>query len=460
MSSGRLLPAPPLRIAVVGSGPAGFFAAGQLLAAPDTRVTVDMFDRLATPWGLVRSGVAPDHQKIKSVTRVFEETATRPGFRFHGNVEVGIDVTAERLAAAYDAVIYAVGAAQDRPLGVPGENLAGSHAATAFVGWYNGHPDFADRNFDLSHPRAIVIGNGNVALDVARLLAIDPGRLASTDIADHALAVLRRSAIEEIVILGRRGPAQAAFTNAELSELAACPEVDLVIRPSGIALDHQAGESDAAGVQARTNVDLVRELASRRPSGAHRRIVLHFLASPQAILGAGHVHGVRVDRTQLVMTASGVPLAQPTGRTEVLEAGLVLRSIGYRGTPIPGIPFDRERGTIANDGGRVRGLPGAYTAGWIKRGPSGVIGTNKRCARETVTALLEDHAAGRLPRPDMDSHDLLASLRDVVDYEGWLAIDRHERGLGRRQGRPRVKLVRREELLTCAVRQAERRSAA
>jgi ferredoxin--NADP+ reductase len=446
----------PLHVAIVGSGPAAFYAAGQLLAEPGVSATIDMFERLPTPWGLVRSGVAPDHPRIKSVSRVFEQTAARPGFRFHGNVEIGIDVSAERLAAAYHAVIYAVGAAVDRPLEVPGEHLPGSHPAAEFVGWYNGHPDHAERSFDLSHRRAVVIGNGNVALDVARMLAVAPKQLAVTDTADHALVALHESAIEEIVVLGRRGPAQAAFTAAELSELAACPDVDVVIHPADAAVDQPSGD----GAGARANVELVQELALRPPTGARRRVVLRFLASPQAILGENRVDGLRIAHNRLVRSRSGALTAHETARTEDLETGLVLRSIGYRGTPIPGVPFDVARGTIANDGGRVRGVVGAYTAGWIKRGASGIIGTNKRCARETVAALLEDHAAGCLAQPAVDPAELLAALGETVDYDGWLAIDEHERARGRQQGRPRVKLVRRRDLLDRARRRTERRSAA
>jgi ferredoxin--NADP+ reductase len=446
----------PLRVAVIGSGPAGFYAAGQLLSAADLTVEVDMYDRLATPWGLVRAGVAPDHPKIKSVTRIYEKTAKKPGFRFHGNVEVGTDVSHEELAAAYHAVLYAFGAATDRKLGIPGEELAGSHAATEFVAWYNGHPDYADHDFDLSAKRAVVIGNGNVALDVARMLALTPHELRETDTADHALEALAASGVEEVVVLGRRGPAQAAYTNPELRELIDLAEADIVVDPAEVALDeHSAAflESDAADVTVRRNVEIVTDYAQRGPQGKPKRIVLRFLASPIEILGDDRVEGVRIVRNELTPELR----AHPTGETEEIEAGLVLRSIGYRGTPIPGVPFDERRATIHNEGGRVTEVetgapvPGAYTAGWIKRGPSGVIGTNKKCAQETVSALLEDRAAGRLPEPTREPADLLAELVErgveVVDYTGWEAIDAHERGLGEPQGRPRVKLVRRAEHL-------------
>jgi ferredoxin/flavodoxin---NADP+ reductase len=445
-----------IRVAIVGSGPAGAYAAGQLLASADSTVQVDMYDRLATPWGLVRAGVAPDHPKIKSVTRVYEKTARDPGLRFCGNVEIGTDVTHEELAAAYHAVLYAVGAPTDRRLGVPGEDLRGSHAATEFVGWYNGHPDHTDHEFDLRVRRAIVVGNGNVALDVARMLALTPEELAPTDTANHAIEALRHSAVEEIVVIGRRGPAQAAYTNPELRELAELAGADIVIDPADTELDEHSAAfiaSDAADVTAKRNVDIVREMAALEPTGKPKRIVLRFLASPVEILGDERVEGLRVVRNEITPELQ----ARPTDETEVIEAGLVLRSIGYRGTAIAGVPFDHRRGTIHNDGGRVTDpesnapLPGVYTAGWIKRGPSGVIGTNKKCAKETVDLLLEDAAAGRLPAPGDDPASILDRLKqggvDVVGYAGWEAIDAYERGLGEPQGRPRVKLVRRAEHL-------------
>ncbi|HEU4656151.1 MAG TPA: FAD-dependent oxidoreductase [Capillimicrobium sp.] len=452
-------PENPLRVAIVGSGPAGFYAAGQLLASKELAVEVDMFDRLATPWGLVRAGVAPDHPKIKSVTRVYEKTAKKDGFRFHGNVEIGTDLAHDDLAAAYHAVLYAIGAPTDRRLGIPGEDLPGSHAATEFVAWYNGHPDYADHEFDLGVRRAVVIGNGNVALDVARMLALDVSELRVTDTADHAIEALERSQVEEIVVLGRRGPAQAAYTNPELRELAELADADVVVDPADVVLDPASKafiESDAADVTAKRNVEIVTEYAQREPAGKRKRIVLRFLASPVEIVGADRVEGVRIVRNELV-ESEGRLSARPTGEEELIECGLVLRSIGYRGTPIPGVPFDERRATIHNREGRVtregteEPVPGVYTAGWIKRGPSGVIGTNKKCAQETVDRLLEDLAAGVLPQPTREPAELLDALADkgvdVVDYAGWEAIDLHERTTGESQGRPRVKLVRREHHL-------------
>jgi ferredoxin--NADP+ reductase len=449
-------PGCPLRVAIVGAGPAGFYGAGRLLNADQLAVEVEMFDCLPTPWGLVRAGVAPDHPKIKSVSRVFEGVARKPGFRFHGNVHVGADVSHEELASAHHAVLYATGAPTDRRLGIPGEGLPGSHAATEFVAWYNGHPDHADHEFDLSTRRVVVIGNGNVALDVARMLALTPEELAKTDAADHALEALARSGVEEIVVLGRRGPAQAAYTNRELLELADLADADVVVDPAEAALDDHSRASlasDASSLIARRNVEIVADYAHRHPVGTRKRIVLRFLASPVEIVGSERVQGVRVVRNALTAELR----ARPTAVTETIEAGLVLRSIGYRGTRIPGVPFDERRATIHNEGGRVtregtgEPLPGVYTAGWIKRGPSGVIGTNKKCAHETVDRLLEDLSVGRLPEPVTEPDQVLSAITargvDIVDYVGWEAVDAHERALGEPQGRPRVKLVRRAELL-------------
>jgi ferredoxin--NADP+ reductase len=329
-------PENPLRVAVVGSGPAGFYATGQLLASGDPAVSVDLFDRLPTPWGLVRFGVAPDHPKIKSVTRVFEKTARMPRFRFHGNVEVGRDVSHEQLAGAYHAVLYAVGTPADRRLGIDGEDLGGSHSATDFVAWYNGHPDYADLDFDLGCERAVVIGNGNVALDVARMLALSVEELAVTDIADHALELLRASEVQEIVVLGRRGPAQAAFTNPELRELADLELADVIVDPADMELDvHSAAELETADGTTKRNVETLAEYAALTPAGRPRRIVLRFLTSPVAIEGDDRVQAVVVERNELFADEHGTLRARPTGARERIEAGLVLRSIGYVGTPLP-----------------------------------------------------------------------------------------------------------------------------
>jgi ferredoxin--NADP+ reductase len=451
----------PIRIAVVGSGPAGFYTAGHLLKAGDGAhpIEVDMFERLPTPWGLVRSGVAPDHPKIKSVTRVYEKTAAHPRFRFFGNVELGRDISRDELVERYHAIVYATGSARDRPLGIPGEELPGSHAATDFVGWYNGHPDYPDHEFDLSCERALVIGNGNVALDVARMLTLSHDELAHTDTADHALDALEHSTIREIVVVGRRGPAQAAFTNPELLELGELADADVIVDPD--ELERALAVPDAnMEPTAERNVKVLREYAAREPDGKHRRIVLRFLLSPVEIVGdADGVREVVLAHNALAATDDGRLRAEPTGETETIEAGLVMRAIGYRGTPLPGVPFDERAATIPNEQGRVHNSDGLhrgeYAVGWIKRGPSGVIGTNKKDAQETVDALLSDLTANALlepamPEPDASEALLRSRVPNLVTYEGWSEIDRLEQARGEPHGRPRVKLTRIEELLQVA----------
>ncbi len=451
-----------VRVAIVGAGPAGFYAAGQLLskrAHPDLDAQVDIIDRLPTPWGLVRAGVAPDHPNIKAVSRVFEKTARSERFRFFGNVEVGRDVSVDALAARYHAVIYAIGAETDKPLGIPGDELPGSWAATQFVAWYNGHPDFADLEFDLTGARtAVVIGNGNVALDVARMLAVTPEDLASTDTADHALAALRESAVEEIVVLGRRGPAQAAFTNPELRELGELTDADVIVDPADVEIDvHSRLAIDRQGeATERKNVEILTDYAQREPSGKRKRVVLRFLASPVAIRGSDRVEAVEIVRNRLERDGSGVLRARSTGEHETIPCGLVFRSIGYRGVALPGLPFDDSDGVIPNEQGRVLDpdtrdpIPGAYVTGWIKRGPSGVIGTNKRDAHETVERLVVDHGEGRLPEPAQTGDDWVPG--GAVTYAGWEAIDAAEKAAGDRSHppRPRVKLTTMDELLSAA----------
>jgi ferredoxin--NADP+ reductase len=451
----------PLRVAIVGSGPAGFYAAGHLLKAkahPDLNVQVDMFDRLPTPWGLVRAGVAPDHPNIKAVSRVYEKTAEHPEFRFYGNVELGRDLSHDDLTSRYHAVVYAVGSQTDRRMGIPGEDLPGSWAATEFVAWYNGHPDYRDLEFDLSAERAVVVGNGNVATDVARMLALTREELAQTDVADHALEVLAESNVREILVLGRRGPAQAAFTNPELLELGEMTDADVFVDPGDVELDPLSKafiESDAAHATKKKNVDILSGYAAREPLGKRRRIVLRFLVSPVEILGTDRVEGIRIVHNELVEGDDGSLRARPKDITEELECGLVFRSIGYRGTRIDGVPFDEQSCTIPNERGRIEGRSGEYAVGWIKRGPTGIIGTNKRDAQETVDTLLEDLDADRLPAPadpDRDSMEALLAERqpDAVSYAGWQAVDRIEREAGEPHGRPRVKLCSFEELLEAA----------
>ncbi len=455
----------PLRVAIVGSGPSGFYAAGHLLKSkshPDLVAQVDVFDRLPTPWGLVRGGVAPDHPNIKAVSRVYEKTAAHPEFRFYGNVDYGTDITHDDLVERYHAVIYAVGAQTDRRMGIPGEDLPGSWAATEFVAWYNGHPDYCQLEFDLSVETAVVIGNGNVAADVARMLALTREELAETDVADHALEALAESKVREIVVLGRRGPAQAAFTNPELLELGAMTDADVFVDPGDAALDPLSKafiESDEAHGTAKKNVTIIGEYAQRMPEGKRRRIVLRFLVSPQEILGSERVEGIRIGHNELAHDESGQIRPRPKDTSEEIACGLVFRSIGYKGTPLPGVPFDERSALIPNDRGRVLDgadpLPGEYAVGWIKRGPTGIIGTNKRDAQETVDMVLEDLDAGRLPEPadpERDSLDALIAERrpDAVSYAGWQAIDAAERSAGEPHGRPRVKLVSFDELLDAA----------
>jgi ferredoxin--NADP+ reductase len=444
-----------LRVAVVGSGPAAFYAAGHLLASEEPRVEVDLIERLPTPWGLVRLGVAPDHPNLKTVSKAFEKIALRPGFRFLGNVEVGRDLTQDELVGLYDAVVYAVGAQTDRRLGIPGEDLAGSWPATAFVAWYNGHPDFQHLHFDLDVERAVVVGNGNVALDVARMLALTRAELAPTDTTDAAIEAICASGIREIVVLGRRGPVQAAWTSAELQEMGELAGADVVVDPAELELDPASeAELAAASNVVQRNVELLRDFASREVAGKPRRVRLQFRVSPVAILGEERVEGVEIVRNRLEADARGRLRAVPTEEREVIPCGIVFRSVGYRGLALPGTPFDEGAGTMPNDGGRVLDghgapLPGVYCAGWIKRGPTGVIGTNKKDATETVDRLLEDAREGRLPAAAGGSIDDLLRERgvEVVTYAGWEAIDAVERARGEAEGRPRVKLSTWDELL-------------
>ncbi len=448
----------PIRVAVVGSGPAGFYAAEQLLTARDRDVSVDVFERLATPWGLVRAGVAPDHPKIKAVTRRYEKTAGKEGFRFFGNVEVGSELPVQELKAHYHAVLYAFGASGDRRLGIAGEDLPGSHSSTEFVAWYNGHPDFADHVFDLDATTAVVVGNGNVALDVARMLALPRATLAATDVADHALEALAGSSIEEVVVLGRRGPAQAAFTTPELIELSELAQADVIVDPGDMELDPASARIvEEADAQTKKKIEVLHGYAASEPHGHDRRIVLRFFASPLEILGTERVEAIRVGRTELVDDGDGRLRAVVTEEQETIPCQLVFRSVGYRGTPLPGVPFDERSATIPNDHGRVLSgtggeqQPGEYVSGWIKRGPSGIIGTNKKDSQDTVDALLADHAAGKLPAPAVEDPDailgvLAERVPDHITYTHWQTIDEHERGLGEPHGRPRVKLVRHEHL--------------
>jgi ferredoxin--NADP+ reductase len=446
----------PLRVAVVGSGPAGFYAAGALLDA-EVAVEVDMIERLPTPWGLVRLGVAPDHPKLKTVSRAFERIAAKPGFRFFGNVEVGRDLSHSDLTRLYDAVVYAFGAQSDRRLGIPGEDLPGSWSATEFVAWYNGHPDFQNLSFDLDVGRAVVIGNGNVALDVARMLALTPEELAPTDTTEPAIEAIGASSLREIVLVGRRGPAQASWTTQELKEMGELAAAD--VRVDGAELEGAAGED----TNTQRNLEVLREFSRRAPSGKPLVIRFLFFHSPVALHGAERVESVELVRNRLE-EREGRLVAVATNEYETLDCGLVFRSVGYRGVGLPELPFDERRGTIRNIAGRVhedegRPLQSTYCAGWIKRGPTGIIGTNKKDAAETVAALLEDVEAGRLAHRDEVSAEAVEALlsergaRPVL-YHGWTSIDELERAAGEKLGRPRVKLRTWDELLEAAERVA------
>jgi ferredoxin--NADP+ reductase len=445
-----------LRVAVVGSGPAGFYAAGALLDA-EIPVEVDMIERLPTPWGLVRLGVAPDHPKLKSVSRAFERIALKPGFRFLGNVEVGRDLSHADLERLYDAVIYAVGSQTDRRLGIPGEALPGSWSATEFVAWYNGHPDFQDLSFNLNVERAVVIGNGNVALDVARMLALTPEELAPTDTTDPAIEAIGAATLREILVVGRRGPAQASWTTQELKEMGELAGADVAVDSAELELDSD-GEHDT---NTRRNLEVLREFAERQPTGKPMAVRFLFLRSPVAIRGEGKVEAIELVRNRLE-DRDGRLVAVPTEEHETIECGAVFRSVGYHGVGLPNLAFDERRGTIRNDRGRVLDddggpLPQVYCAGWIKRGPTGIIGTNKKDANETVALLLEDAEEGRIAHKDevtAEAVEALLAQRGVraVLYPGWTSIDELERTAGEKLGRPRVKLRTWDELLEAAER--------
>ncbi|MEV6657234.1 FAD-dependent oxidoreductase [Nocardia fluminea] len=421
----------PLRVAVVGSGPAAMYAAEELLTRRGLEVEVDVYERLPVPWGLVRFGVAPDHQLTKSVTKLFAKTGSRRGLFFHFNVEIGTHLTHDELLEHHHAVIYATGAPRDRRLGVPGELLEGSHSANEFVAWYNGHPDFADMSFNFGVERAVVVGTGNVALDVARVLASDIDYLTTTDMADHALEALRYSQIREVVVLGRRGPEHAAYT---LSELVGLTNYDVATVPDALSSPDP-------------KTQFLKQVAAQPKSEGRRRIVFRFLSSPlELVEHSGRVRAVRVVRNELVDGDTS-----PTDDVEEFDCGLVLRSIGNRGIPLSGLPFDQVLGTLPNVAGRVvdsataEPLVGVYATGWIKRGPSGVIGTNKQCAQESVESLLADFSNGKLRVPSQGRPHLdeLIGLRQPSSfgYSGWKAIDAYELKAGREGRRPRRKLV-------------------
>ena len=437
----------PARIAIVGSGPAGMYSVQHLLEQHETEVEIDLFERLPTPWGLVRYGVAPDHPEKKLITeRLFHFLIHKPEVRLIGNLEVGRDVLVDELARWYDAVIYAIGAQGDLHMGIPGEALPGCAAAREFVSWYNGHPDYRHLDWDLSSERAVIIGNGNVALDVARILTLPIETLIKTDMAPHAVSALSQSRIREVVIVGRRGWQQSAFNSPEFEELLHLPDVQVVIEgESGLPPGEATPASWAQGLKN----EVLKHLLERRIEKPCKRIVLKFLASPVCLHGDGKVERIEFEINALQADANGAQQAVPTGERQRLDTSLVLRAIGYRGKPLAGLPFDARRGVLPNIEGQIvdgeSPVPGAYTTGWIKRGPSGIIGTNKKCARQTVMRLLAELRSRPYSNSTLDRSAALEILRsrkpDLLALSGWSAIDRAEKMAGLAQGRPRVKFT-------------------
>jgi ferredoxin--NADP+ reductase len=437
-----------MRVAIIGSGPAGFYAAEALLKRADAVVDVDLFDRLPTPYGLVRGGVAPDHEKIKTVIRVFAATAARPTFRFLGNVRLGIDVTVEELRRHYHQIIYATGNEADRRLGIPGEGMARCTPATVFVGWYNGHPDYRDAKIDLSVPRVAVVGNGNVAIDAARILLRTPAELERTDIAAHALDVLRNSRVREVFLLGRRGPGEAAFSPAELKELGTLQDADPVIAPGELA-----GCADAAGnTEKDKNLKILRAFAARQPRANTKRLHLRFRVSPTEVLAdaAGNVAGLALEKNRLETRPDGSVAARGTGEIEVLDVGMVLPAIGYSADRIKGVPYDAKARIIANDDGRVVDPAGRavianeYVVGWARTGAQGLIGEHKRASAHVVAHMLAD-GAGQAMRELPGRDAIVALLRErgvqAVSFNDWKQLDDVEVVRGARRGAPRDKIV-------------------
>ncbi|MBI2119127.1 MAG: FAD-dependent oxidoreductase [Elusimicrobia bacterium] len=451
-----------LHVAIIGSGPSGFYAAAELLNQTNPVIFVDIFDRLPTPFGLVRGGVAPDHAKIKTVTKVYEKISAHPRFRFFGNVEFGKELFLKDLESIYGAVIFAVGAKSDRKMGIPGEDLKGSDPATIFVGWYNGHPDYKNYNFDLSAKRVAVVGNGNVAMDVTRILAVNPKNLQSSDIADYALEALKKSNVEEIFLLGRRGPAQAAFTNPEIRELCELEGADLVIEPKEINLDElskKSLEQGSGGLTAKNNVQILQEQSQKPIKNQPKKIIVKFLVSPVELIGKdGKVTEIKLEKNKLYLEKDGSLRPKGTGEYETLPIDLVFRSVGYKGVPLTDLPFDPKSGAIPNEKGRVMELenkkiiPGLYVVGWAKRGPSGVIGTNKPDSIETAHKLLEDFSIYKGNNRQSQQEKILDLLKerkiDFVTYEDWKTLDLAEIEQGKKKGKEREKYTTIPEMLS------------
>jgi len=453
----------PLRVAIIGAGPAGFYTAEHLLKQDQIKFEVDLYDRLPTPYGLVRGGVAPDHQKIKSVTKAYERTAQKSGFRYFGYVEFGTDIGLDDLKKHYHQIVFATGTQAGKLLNIPGAELNGSHAASDFVAWYNGHPDYRFFNFDLSQEQVAVVGVGNVALDVARILCLTPAELHRTDIADYALDALSHSNIKEVYVIGRRGPAQAAFTNPEIKELGQLEDTFVSVPLEEAILDplSQADLDERHDQVTLRKVELIQEYANDHTNDKSRQIVLRFLVSPEEILGDENewVSSIRLAKNKLTKTEAGTLRSQKTQKIEEIRVGLVFHAIGYRGLPLPGVPFNEDWGVIPNQNGRVLDpqkdatIPGLYTAGWIKRGPSGVIGTNKLDASETVKCMLDDFEKGNLldpPQPDKVEAEEMVRQRqpEYIIFDEWLHLDEIETERGKEKDRPRIKFTVIDEMIS------------
>lgn len=450
----------PLRVAIVGSGPSAFYAAEHLQKQPDLVIQIDMFERLPTPYGLVRGGVAPDHPKIKTVTKIYDRIASNESFRYYGNVEIGRDLTHADLLEHYHQIIYATGAQTDRHMGIPGEDLSGSHPATEFVGWYNAHPDYRDLTFDLTQEAVAVIGNGNVAMDVARILASTYEELAATDIADYALEALKNSRVKDIYVLGRRGPAQAAFTSPELRELGELHGADVIVRPEDAELDPLSTEEllKSADRTAERNVQTLMRYSTTPTQGKPRRIHMRFLVSPVELTGSGRVEAIKLVKNELFHSNDGSLRPRPTNDYETLPVGLVFRSIGYKGVPVQDVPFDARAAVIPNAEGRILDpasnstVTGEYVVGWIKRGPSGIIGTNKPDSVETVNHMIEDMRNGKTLHPSQTARAAVEELLETrsiefVTFNDWLVLDSVEQERGQAANRPRIKFSRVDEML-------------
>ena len=443
----------PVRVAIVGSGPSGFYAADPLLKSKVV-CTVDMYDRLPTPFGLVRGGVAPDHAKIRKVTKVYEKIATHECFSFLGNVKIGTDLLVDELRTHYDAVIFACGAESDRQLGIPGQDLTGSHTATSFVGWYNAHPDYRDYTFDLSQEVAVVIGVGNVAMDVARVLAKTVDELKNTDIAEHTLDALAQSKIKEVHVIGRRGSAQAAFTPPEIKEMGELEDCDVIVDPAQIALN-TVSEQELSDRNVTRNYEFLKKYAEQAPTGKSRRMHFRFLESPKEIKGASRVESVTLERNALQGDEPFKQKARGTGETTELPCGLLFASIGYHGNPIKGVPFHDAWGNFPHEDGRITDngklIPGWYAVGWIKRGPSGIIGTNKPDSLESVNGLLED--VPTLAHCEVPSTEPILKILNernvrVVDLDGWHKIEAAEIARGEAIEKPRERFTAIAEMLS------------